>query len=623
MRLIDGQRITPVDVAAEVLEKLKRDAEQTHFFAPVTRVVIAYPAVFDEMEKDMVRKAARQAGFLEVELLEEPVAAAIAYAQGGIQVGEHVLVYDLGGGTFDLALLVREGGDHSFRLALEPRGERIGGEDFDRLIYEHFEARVREKIGRPICPDGCDLHLLRQCRRYKENLSVSEQPVPLSWWLPGKGRMKLELNRATFEELIAPQVERTVHLTQNLREEARSAGWPGDSVILIGGSSRIPLIRRRLKETLQVEPRDWHKRDIAVALGAAYHAHLRWGKQRGSADSSHPSHSRPSDRGRKVRPGDDLAAVVARLPSGAVLELETGTYRLKEPLRVDRSLTLRGPGRDACFIQSNAEGAVLAVTGAGRFGLVGVTIQHVGGAWADGLVVKGGEVEIRDCRFQGAVRDDNKGGGTGLWLTGDTTGQVVGCESVSNDLHGIEIAERAWLEVLDNLCQKNKASGILYFGTSGGTARNNTCTGNGSDGISIEGQAQPELLANRCENNQLRGILYGDSAAGLARENTCTGNGSHGIALEGTGRPTLEGNILQNNKLSNLNDKLNAAMTVTAIMGAICIAGIVVCCGGPPRQIRSWVLIGWISGALVGYFIMVIQGAKKTSNQAGRGSGDC
>jgi hypothetical protein len=277
--LIDGRRVTPVVVAAQILKKLKRDAEETHFHAPVERAVITFPAVFDEIEKDRLREAARQAGFQEIELLEEPVAAAIAYARAGIQVGDQVLVYDLGGGTFDIALLVRDNSNQSFRLAVKPRGDRIGGEDFDRALYDHLEDKLREKVGKPMCPNGYDLHLLRQCRRYKENLSATEQPSPLSWWWPGQGQLRIKLNRAKFEGLIDARVSRTVRLTETLCADASNAGYVMNSVILIGGSSRIPLVQRRLHETLRIKPQRWQKQDVAVALGAANHAEHLWGRR--------------------------------------------------------------------------------------------------------------------------------------------------------------------------------------------------------------------------------------------------------------------------------------------------------------------------------------------------------
>ncbi len=295
-RVVDGRSITPLEAAALILGKIKWDAEKLHFHRPVTRAVITCPAVFDEVEKDQLRDAASRAGFFEVALLEEPVAAADAYTRNGITVGRHVLVYDLGGGTFDLALLAREQGEDEFRLAMEPRGKRIGGEDFDRAIYDYFDNALHEKTQQVICPDGVDLDLLRRCRGLKESLSASEQPPPVNWRGHGK-KLTLPLSRTRFEGLVAKYVELTVRLTQAIQDDAAAAGYPLESVILIGGASRTPLIVRRLEETIQVEPRKWQKQDVAVALGAAYHAQRLWGEQPQPSKPAQKKSDRPKDNG--------------------------------------------------------------------------------------------------------------------------------------------------------------------------------------------------------------------------------------------------------------------------------------------------------------------------------------
>jgi molecular chaperone DnaK (HSP70) len=311
-----GRTVTPVDVATEVLTKLKRDAENGHFYGAVSRAVITHPAVFDTIEKDRLREAAGCAGFERVELLEEPLAAAMAFAETGVRVGRTVFVYDLGGGTLDLALLVRDPAAGGFRLALEPRGARIGGEDFDRAMYDYFDATMRRQRGRPIAPDGCDLEFLRDCRRYKENLSASKQPRPLSLLRHGLPRTEFSLSWATFEGLIGKDVEQTVRLTQALRDEARAAGHGAESLLLIGGSSRMPFIQQRLQEALQLAPQEWQKRDLAVALGAAYHAHRL---------TRTPSVSVPAPPPRS-RPGGDTAQQVPddHAPTGVSVPYRAG-----------------------------------------------------------------------------------------------------------------------------------------------------------------------------------------------------------------------------------------------------------------------------------------------------------
>jgi molecular chaperone DnaK (HSP70) len=242
-----GRHVTPVDVAAEILKKLRHDAEAGHFHEPVERAVITCPAAFDQLQRDLIAEAARRAGFRSVELLDEPVAAALAYAHAGLKVGNQVLVYDLGGGTFDLAVLARDGEDGPYELALPPRGERqCGGDDFDQALYAHCDELAQQTLGQPLGPGGeTDLYFLRVCRLRKENLSARAQ-CELSSLLAGGKRFRCTLDRSTFEGLITQPVERTVRLTRELLEEAKAQGQEVDTVVLIGGSAKLPLVQRLL-----------------------------------------------------------------------------------------------------------------------------------------------------------------------------------------------------------------------------------------------------------------------------------------------------------------------------------------------------------------------------------------
>jgi len=271
---LPGRRVKAVEVAAEVLKKLKRDAEDLHFHESVERAVVTCPAAFGPLERDEIERAARLAGFAEVRLLEEPVAAALAYSRQGLGIGRHILVYDLGGGTFDLALL-REV-DGSYELAMEPKGlPSCGGDDFDIALYEWCEDEALLHWGAPIDERGLDLQFLRDCRKRKESLSVRDQVQFSS--LIGAGRVfKHTLTRDLLESIIGPRVEATVRLTGELVRTAMGQGYEVDTVVLIGGSTRIPLVQRRLSETLPVEPHRWQHQDVAVALGAAYFAQGLW-----------------------------------------------------------------------------------------------------------------------------------------------------------------------------------------------------------------------------------------------------------------------------------------------------------------------------------------------------------
>ncbi len=182
-----------------------------------------------------------------------------------------MLVYDLGGGTFDLAVLARD--EEGFRLALKPRGLRTcGGDDFDRALYDHCDELARRTLQRSISgDDSLDLRFLRLCRWRKESLTDRER-CEFSMYLPGTMvRFKSVLERSAFEALIARHVEETVRLTRSIVEEARDNGHPVATVVLIGGSSRVPLVERLLREALRIKFVKWQARDLAVALGAAYH----------------------------------------------------------------------------------------------------------------------------------------------------------------------------------------------------------------------------------------------------------------------------------------------------------------------------------------------------------------
>jgi WD40 repeat protein/actin-like ATPase involved in cell morphogenesis len=273
-----GRFVRPVEVVAEILKKLKSDAEAGHFHEEIGRAVITCPAEFNVLQRQKIEEAGRLAGFREVVLLEEPVAGALAYARAGLKVGKHVLVYDLGGGTFDLAVLDNEG--ESFHVAMEPKGmERCGGDDFDHALYYHCDELAREKLGRSISLTGAvDLSFLRECQRRKESLTFQERSK-FSDYLPsdnGPVHFEHEVDRQTFEELIEEYVETSARLTEEILKQADARGHEVDTVVLVGGSTRVPLVMRMLRETLPVSPLEFDKKDVAVALGAAHYTNIRW-----------------------------------------------------------------------------------------------------------------------------------------------------------------------------------------------------------------------------------------------------------------------------------------------------------------------------------------------------------
>jgi WD40 repeat protein/actin-like ATPase involved in cell morphogenesis len=287
-----GRYIRPVDVVSEILKKLKRDAEDGLFHQEVGRAVITCPAEFNVLQRQKIEEAGRLAGFREVVLVEEPVAGALAYTRAGLDVGNHVLVYDLGGGTFDLAVLDNE--DESFHVAMEPKGvERCGGDDFDLALYHHCDEVARENLGRPISLTGAvDLSFLRACRRRKESLTFQQRGRFNDYLSSENGpvRFEHEVDRQTFEELISEYVETTTRLTEEILKQADIREHEVDTVVLVGGSTRVPLVTRTLKETLPVSPLGFDRKDVAVALGAAHYTNIRWrSARRGSPKTIVPA----------------------------------------------------------------------------------------------------------------------------------------------------------------------------------------------------------------------------------------------------------------------------------------------------------------------------------------------
>jgi WD40 repeat protein len=311
---IGGRLVRPHDVAVEVLRKLKHDAEELHFHTDVPRAVITVPATFDQWEHGKVEEAGGEAGFREVVLLQEPVAAAMAYVRGGYQVGHRILVFDLGGGTFDLAVLARDGQPDSFALDQEPRGLRKGGEDFDRALYALLERKARE-AGRSLGDHGAlDLAILQRCRDFKENLSVRSE-VTFSTYLRDGRPFQNRLDRGTFEALIKETIAETVDLTEEVLRTLAARGHQLDAVVLVGGSSRVPLVTAMLEARVPIKPQKWHNQDVAVALGAAYHAETLWGRARPAVVPPPPTDV-PVGELRRIDFSTDEVHGVAMAPDG-------------------------------------------------------------------------------------------------------------------------------------------------------------------------------------------------------------------------------------------------------------------------------------------------------------------
>lgn len=272
----NGEKVTHEQVIADILKKIRKEAEVVCFAGePIEEVVLTHPVIFEKWKKEMLKKAARLAGFTEISLLEEPIAAALGYLSNGLQRGENVLVYDFGGGTFDVAY-VQYDQDH-YRIPIEPDGDPFcGGDDVDGLLYDRWEQLTLQKYKHRICADvnDRDIAFLQRCCLQKEKISLSgsvNNGFDEIFFLPDFCRIRLTVTQDDFNRMTAPIIEKTIEKTRKLLEKIEERGYRLDQVIMIGGSSRLPLVAKRLKEILPVEPLRVMQVDTAVALGAVLH----------------------------------------------------------------------------------------------------------------------------------------------------------------------------------------------------------------------------------------------------------------------------------------------------------------------------------------------------------------
>ena len=261
--LVGRRRLSPVEISADILRALKARAE-TALGRPVERAVVTVPAYFDDAARTATRDAARVAGLEVLRLVNEPTAAALAY---GLDQGAEGLyaVYDLGGGTFDLSLLRLEKG--VFQVLATGGDAALGGDDFDHAVAEHFLAGR----GAGVSPTETEAKLALATARLAKECLTTQPSGDWSVDLAGVPR-RAHLDRATLERLIAPLVERTIAICRDVFDEAGISPDAVQGVVLVGGSTRVPLVRARVEALFGRPPLADIDPDEVVALGAALQA---------------------------------------------------------------------------------------------------------------------------------------------------------------------------------------------------------------------------------------------------------------------------------------------------------------------------------------------------------------
>jgi molecular chaperone HscA len=259
---LGDRHLTPVEISAEILKALKARAEAA-LGRSVDHAVVTVPAYFDDAARNATKDAAKLAGLDVLRLVNEPTAAALAYGLDSGAEG-HYAVYDLGGGTFDISVLRLEKG--VFKVLATGGDSALGGDDFDHALSEWAIAQSGIKGFQPV-----DVaQLLRAARQAKEALSEADC-VSLKLRLSG-GSIDLAIGRAEFEALIAPMVERTLRSCRQVLADAGLAAGELQGVVLVGGSTRTPLVRRRVEAFFHKPPLAGIDPDEVVAVGAALQA---------------------------------------------------------------------------------------------------------------------------------------------------------------------------------------------------------------------------------------------------------------------------------------------------------------------------------------------------------------
>ena len=267
----EDKEYTPQEVSAMILQYIKGYAED-YLGEKVTKAVITVPAYFNDAERQATKDAGKIAG-LEVErIINEPTAAALAYGLDKMDQDQTILVYDLGGGTFDVSIL--ELGDGVFEVKSTAGDNRLGGDDFDQLLMDYFVTEFKKDNGIDLSKDKMAMQRLKDAaEKAKKDLSgVTSTQVSLPFITAGEAgplHLEITLSRTKFDELTASLVERTMVPTRQALKDADLSPSQIDKVILVGGSTRIPAVQEAIKKETGKEPHRGVNPDEVVAMGAA------------------------------------------------------------------------------------------------------------------------------------------------------------------------------------------------------------------------------------------------------------------------------------------------------------------------------------------------------------------
>ena len=266
---VGGRAVTPPEVSAVILKALKERAER-HFDEPIEKAVVTVPAYFNDSQRQATKDAGRIAGLDVLRIVNEPTAASLAYGLQRLQAGV-IAVYDLGGGTFDISLLrVKDG---VFEVLATNGDTHLGGDDFDRAVVDWLLADVRARHGVDLAGDPEAMQELRLAAEATKIRLSSDERATLT--IPfDRFTYRRDISRAELEALMEPILARTLGPCRLALADAGLTPSDIDEVVLVGGSTRVPLVRRRVEELFGRTPHSQINPDEVVALGAAVQAHI-------------------------------------------------------------------------------------------------------------------------------------------------------------------------------------------------------------------------------------------------------------------------------------------------------------------------------------------------------------